>query len=70
MSARVGAANLEEAVRELSRSWQETRNYWRDQKALEFERAYLEKLPHAIVHAKQIMEEMDLLLRKVRHDCE
>lgn len=70
MSARVGATNLEEAVRELARHWQHTRNYWRDQKALEFERTYLEKLPHSITRAKQIMEEMDLLLRKVKQDCE
>lgn len=70
MSARVGASNLEEAVRELAANWQQTRNYWRDQKALEFERTYLEKLPHTITRAKQIMEEMDILLRKVRHDCE
>lgn len=70
MSARVGATNLEEAVRELARHWQHTRNYWRDQKALEFEHTYLEKLPHSITRAKQIMEEMDLLLRKVKQDCE
>ena len=70
MSARVGATNLEEAVRELARHWQQTRQYWRDQKAMEFEKTYLEKLPNAIVRAKQIMEEMDLLLRRVKKDCE
>ena len=70
MSARVGASNLEEAVRELARHWQQTRTYWRDQKAAEFEKTYLEKLPHAVTRAKQIMEEMDILLRKVRKDCE
>jgi len=64
MSARVGAANLEEAVKELAARWQHTRNYWRDEKALDFERTYLEKLPQVVVRAKSIMEEMDQLLRK------
>ncbi len=70
MSARVGATNLDEAVRELALHWQNTRNYWRDAKALEFERQYLEKLPQTVMRAKSIMEEMDLVLRKVRQDCE
>ena len=70
MSARVGATNLDESVRELSLQWQQTRTYWRDQKALEFERTYLEKLPQMVVRAKSIMEEMDLVLRKARHGCE
>ena len=70
MSARVGATNLDEAVRELALHWQHTRNYWRDQNALEFERTYLEKLPQMVVRAKSIMEEMDLVLRKARNDCE
>lgn len=70
MSARVGATNLDEAVRELSLHWERTRNYWRDAKAAEFEHTYLEKLPHAVLRAKSIMEEMDLVLRKVRQDCE
>lgn len=70
MSARVGASNLEEAVKELAARWQTARTYWRDQKALEFEQTYLEKLPQVVIRAKSIMEEMDQLLRKVRHDCE
>lgn len=70
MSARVGATNLDEAVRELALHWQNTRNYWRDAKAVEFERQYLEKLPQTVMRAKSIMEEMDLVLRKVRQDCE
>lgn len=70
MSARIGAANLEAAVNELAVHWQTTRGYWRDEKALDFERTYLAKLPQVVVRAKSIMEEMDQLLRKVRHDCE
>lgn len=70
MSARVGASNLEEAVKELSLHWDRTRNSWRDAKAIEFERTYLEKLPHIVMRAKTIMEEADLLLRKIRTDCE
>ncbi len=70
MSARVGATNLEEAVKELSLKWDRTRQYWRDAKAIEFERTYLEKLPQVLMRAKTIIEEADLLLRKIRSDCE
>ena len=35
---------LEALTRELLRAWEETKTDWRDQKAAEFEHAYLEEL--------------------------
>jgi hypothetical protein len=70
MSVRVGATNLDDAVKELNIRWQQTRASWRDQKAMEFERTYLEKLPNVVQRAKTIMEELDLVLRRVHSDCE
>ncbi len=70
MSARVGASNLEESVKELARNWEQTRQSWRDAKALEFQRTYLDKLPGIVSNARAIMEQTDLVLRKVRSDCE
>ena len=70
MSARVGASNLEEAVKELARHWEQTRQSWRDTKAQEFQRLYLDRLPHIIANARNLMEQTDVILRKVRTDCE
>ena len=70
MSARIGAANLANACKDLKLEWQQTRNYWRDQKAVEFEEHYLERLEPLASAALRAMEEIDVLCRKVRSDCE
>jgi hypothetical protein len=70
MSTRVSASNLAQALRELTVEWQQTKSSWRDQKSLEFQEHYLERLPHLVTHARNVMEEMDNLLRKVKNDCE
>jgi uncharacterized protein (UPF0276 family) len=66
----VGASNLNQAFKDFHLSWQEVRTHWRDMKSLEFEHKYLKELPAQIAQVKTVMEEMDLLLRKVRNDCE
>jgi hypothetical protein len=64
------ANNLHEAVKVLSAAWQQTRNDWRDVKALEFEARFLEHLPNDAARAVAVMAEIDVLLKKVRSDCE
>jgi hypothetical protein len=70
MSARSSAANLVQAVKDISREWEETSSFWRDVKSLEFEAKYLEELPHHVARAVGVMQELDGLLNKVRSDCE
>ena len=70
MSARVSAANLVQAMKDLSLEWEQTKSYWRDGKSHEFERTYLEHLPREIARATSVIEEIDAVLRKVRSDCE
>lgn len=70
MSTRVSASNLSQAAKDLSFEWQQTKDYWRDVKAQEFERAYLDSVPHHFARAITVIEEIDALLRKVRADCE
>ena len=70
MSAKVSASNLVQAVKDLSIEWQQTRTYWHDIKSQEFERDYLDLIPEYVRRARTAMEEIDALLRKVRHDCE
>ena len=70
MNTRVSAANLMAAAKELSMEWQETKNYWRDAKTREFEERFLDPLPGYISRATRAMEEVDAILKRVRHDCE
>ena len=70
MSIKASASSLGQCVQDLMVSWNQTRSSWRDAKSLEFERTYLEKLPDHISRANSMIEELDMLLRKVRTDCE
>jgi len=70
MNTRVSAANLMAAAKELSMQWQETKEYWRDAKTREFEERFLDPLPGYISRATRAMEEVDAILKRVRHDCE
>ena len=70
MNTRTSAANLAQAMKELSLEWQQTRAEWRDAKAIEFDDTYLEILPQQVARATAAMEELEALLKKVRRDCE
>jgi hypothetical protein len=70
VNVRASASNLTRAAKDLALEWQQTQNYWRDAKSLEFEKTYLADLPHHIARATAIMNEIDEILRKVRTDCE
>jgi len=70
MSTRSSAANLAQAMKDLSLARQETRSQWRDTKAIEFDDQYLEVLPQHVARASSAMEEIEALLKKVRNACE
>ena len=70
MSARTSAANLVQAVKDISREWEQTTAFWRDVKSAEFERKYLQDLPDHVARAVGVMQEIDELLKRVRSDCE
>lgn len=58
------------ATKELLLKWEETKESWRDAKALEFEQKYLTELQTAVDRALPIFEDLDKLVSKVRSDCE
>jgi hypothetical protein len=62
--------NLIQNARELSERWHATKVSWRDAKALEFEKQYLEPLPGLITKTSAMINELENLLRKIRKDCE
>jgi hypothetical protein len=63
-------ARLVGLTKELSLKWNETKNYWRDAKAQEFERKYLQELFIGVDKTVGIVEKLDELLKQVRKDCE
>ena len=70
MSTRESSAALAQALKELSIEWDQTKAYWSDVKAQDFQRAYLEELPLHMAHAQAAINEIDVLLRKVKSACE
>lgn len=70
MSARESGANLVQALKELSLKWGEARAHWRDIKSQQFQRDYLDDLPDHVQRTTSVVQEIDLLLKKVRSDCE
>jgi hypothetical protein len=70
MSTKGSASNLVQAVKELTVEWHMTKDHWRDVKSMEFEKNYVGPLPDYMIRALGVMEELDVILRKVRKDCE
>jgi len=55
---------------DLAREWNATKESWRDEKARDFERDFMEQLPGNVRVAAATLEKLDKLLRKVKADCE
>jgi hypothetical protein len=70
MSMAGSKSRLAGATKELQLKWEQTKNYWRDQKSLEFEQRFLQELFAGVDKTVVIVEKLDELLKKVRHDCE
>ncbi len=50
--------------------WRQTKESWRDDKADEFERDFLIELQTSVDKSLHVMEQLDKLLAKIRHECE
>ena len=70
MSVRASAGKLAKATKQLMLQWETLGNSWRDTKAMEFERKYIEPLPNAVNSATKVMDEIDKILNKIRNECE
>ncbi len=70
MSLSANKGRLTGSVRELSLQWEQTKNYWRDQKSAEFEKKYLDELFIFTDKTVVVLEKLDELLKKIRTDCE
>lgn len=70
MSMAGSKSRLGGATKELSLKWEQTKNYWRDQKSAEFEHKFLQELFADVDKTIIIVDKLDELLKKVRSDCE
>ncbi len=70
MNLNATRTRVESLTRELCRSWDETRNVWRDAKAQEFDAEYMQELVARCSQASAAIEKLDQLLTRVRNDCE
>src|SRR5258708_40024822 len=63
-------ARLEALTKDLRIHWQETKEYWSDAKAHEFEHKYLEELFTSVDRAVSVIDQLDKLMAKIKKDCE
>ena len=70
MNLNANKSRLSSITKELSVQWDQTKNYWRDQKSAEFEKKYLLELFAYANKTILVIEKLDEVLKKVRNDCE
>jgi hypothetical protein len=70
MSMSASKSRLVSLTKDLSIKWEETKVYWRDAKAQEFENKYLEELFAGMDKTVTIIEKLDEVLKRLKHDCE
>jgi hypothetical protein len=70
MSLSANRARLGELTRDLLARWDDTRQQWRDTKAIDFEARYLRELKSDVDKAVAAMSELEKVLTKMRKDCE
>ncbi len=70
MSVKSCRGALARSFRDLQMVWSQTESAWRDVKAREFKERYIAPLPDALNSASSIIEELDIVLNKIRRDCE
>ena len=64
-----GSARLNFALKTLRERWADTKGYWADQVARDFEKNHLDPLDSLSVNAMRGMDKLSEVLRKVKHDC-
>lgn len=70
MSLGGNRSRLVATTKELSLKWDDTKNYWKDDKSREFEQRYLQELFAHADRAVTVIEKLDEILNRIRKDCE
>ena len=64
-----GTIQLSKASKKLNDQWEETKPFWTDQKALDFDQDYLQQLSPQITVTLAAINRFAELLKKVERDC-
>ena len=70
MSLQASKTLLSAASKKLSANWNQTKDYWRDDKSHQFEQKYLDEFLSGVDAALEAITKLDKLLAAVRQDCE
>lgn len=66
-----GSSNrLMSLTKELVRDWEQTKQFWNDDKSREFEKLFINELVTGAGQATNSMEILEQVLNKVRSECE
>lgn len=57
-------------TRELLSAWGETRQDWRDEKAIEFEKRFLDELSTSVNAAVTNIDSLERILKQIHADCD
>ena len=70
MSLNASKSRLAALTKDLAVRWRETREYWRDDRAREFEQHYMDDLLSGVTNALNNIENLERIISKIRSDCE
>lgn len=65
-----GGARIVGLTRELLNKWNQSKDSWRDSKAMEFEKKFLDELQASASHAATGIDNLDRIMRNIRSECE
>ncbi len=63
-------SRLTSLTRQIILDWAETKAHWSDARSREFDSRYMIELLASVDRAAQVVDKMEVLLSKVRSDCE
>lgn len=67
----IGSGNrLMTLTKELVREWEQTRQFWNDEKSREFEERFINELVTGARQTTNSIEILEQVLNKVRSECE
>jgi outer membrane murein-binding lipoprotein Lpp len=70
MSLNASKSRLSALTKDLNAKWRSTRESWRDQRALEFEKQYMDELLSSVSTALNQIDKLEQTLNHIRRDCE
>ena len=70
MSLNASKSRLAALTKDLTAKWRETREYWRDDRARDFEQRYMDELLSSVSNTLNTIDTLERVLNQIRSDCE